>query len=148
MGNAREALAKKTSALEKIKEVVAEEPDNNRYLFLEAKLRGELAELMVEGSKGKEALAVITSSITSLEKLIATLPTQALTPERREWEVQLAIMHNVHGQANEAGRLRTNAKKAYTAAAAQWTKLSAADPNSELIKEGQAWTKNKLDKLK
>lgn len=148
MGNTREALAKKTTALEKIKEVVAEEPDNNRYLFLEAKLRGELAELMVEGSKGKEAIAVITSAITSLEKLITALPTQALTPERREWEVQLAIMHNVHGQANEAARLRTNAKKAYTAAAEQWAKLITADPNNELIKEGQVWTKNKLEKLK
>jgi eukaryotic-like serine/threonine-protein kinase len=148
IGNSKEALAKKNSALELMNEVLAEESDNKRYLFLQAKLRGELAELMCESGKGKEAIAVAENSLSSLRKLLASLSTDRMTPERREWEVELAVLHGVHGQANEAARIRNGAKTAYLEASKQWQKLASLDQNSEIIKEGQNWTRNKLEKLK
>jgi tetratricopeptide (TPR) repeat protein len=148
VGNSREALTKKQSALELMNEVLGEEPDNTRYVFLQAKLRGELAELMVDNGKGKEAVKVAEDSLGTLNKLLAALPNSNLTPERREWEVELAVLHGIVGQANESAKMKTAARAAYTSASKQWDKLAALDPKSELIKEGQSWTKNKLDKLK
>jgi len=76
------------------------------YLYQQAKLRGELAELMGDGGKAKEALGVIKQAVESLQTLIDKLPSGEQTAARKEWEVQLATLHGVQGQILETTKQR------------------------------------------
>jgi eukaryotic-like serine/threonine-protein kinase len=148
LGSSREAASKNDAAVQLVNEVLSEEPDNSRYLFLRAKLKGEKAELLVDGGKGKEAVGVAKDSISTIDKLLSAVPADKMTPERKEWEMQRAMLHGIHGQANESAKLRTTARTCYADAVAQWNKLASADPQNPLIQEGLKWAKNKHDKLR
>lgn len=149
MGNQSEALRKKQDAIELINEVVSDDSENRTYLFHQAKLRGELAELMSEGGKAKEAMPIIKQAIENLQNLLQQLPSGAtMTAERREWEIQLAILHGVRGQVCESAKQRDEAKKSFQAAEKQWAKLAEQNPENETVKNGTSWVKNRLAKLK
>ena len=148
MGNQAEALRKKKDAIESMNEVVADDSENRTYLFHQAKLRGELAELMSESGKSKEALPIIQQAIENLQNLLQQLPGASMTAERREWEIQLAILHGVRGQVSENAKQRDDARTAFTAAEKQWTRLAEFNAENETVKNGLAWAKNRLLKLK
>ncbi|MGV2482183.1 UNVERIFIED_CONTAM: hypothetical protein IGO34_35890, partial [Salmonella enterica subsp. enterica serovar Weltevreden] len=57
-GNNAEATKKKQDAIELLNEVLADEPENTRYKVLQAKLRGEYAELMSDLGKPTAALPI------------------------------------------------------------------------------------------
>jgi tetratricopeptide (TPR) repeat protein len=146
-GNNNEAVRKKQDAIQIMGEVVANDPGNPRYHYHKAKLRGELAELMNDLGKAKEALPIIKESITALEALLKTAG-PAMTAERKEWEVQLALLYGILGQASETAKQKELARKSFKTAEAQWIKLSEVDKTSDVIQQGLSWTRNRLQKLK
>lgn len=148
VGNGAEAMRKMNDALQAVNEVVADDTENRQYLFQQAKLRGELAEMMGDGGEPKKALPVISQALENLQNLLQQLPNEKLTSVRREWEVQLAIMHGVKGQISEAAKLKDDARKSFGLAQKQWERLITLGDNGEVVQNGLTWVKNRLQKLK
>ncbi len=146
-GNSSEAYKKKADAIQQINEVVADDKDNPRYLFEQAKLVGELAEIMGELGKAKEGAVKANQAIATLEDLIKTLP-DTVTAERKEWEIQLALVYGIHGQLSEAAKQRDAARRSFATAEKQWERLAELDKENEIIKRGLDWTQNRLQKLR
>ncbi len=146
-GNNPEAVRKKQDAIQIMGEVVANDPGNPRYHYHKAKLRGELAELMGDLGKAKDALPIAKESITAMEALLKTVgPT--MTAERKEWEVQLALLYGILGQTSETAKQKELARTSFKTAETQWAKLSELDKSNEVIQQGLSWTRNRLLKLK
>ena len=146
-GNPGEAYKKKADAVQQINEVVANDPDNKRYIFQQAKIVAEIGEIMGELGKPKEGAVKASESIASLEKLLAALP-EAMTAERKEWEIQLALAYGIHGQLSEGAKQKETARKSFATAEKLWTRLAEVDANNEVIKRGIDWTRNRLAKLR
>jgi|GEM_PF-519731 len=146
-GNASEAYKKKADAIQQINEVVAEDKGNPRYLFEQAKLVGELAEIMGEMGKAKEGVVKAAEAIVTLEDLIKTLP-EVMTAERKQWEIQLALVYGIHGQLSESAKQRDAARQSFSSAAKQWERLARLDKDNEVVKRGLDWTQNRLQKLR
>jgi hypothetical protein len=146
-GNPGEAYKKKADAIQQINEVVADDKDNRRYLFEQAKLEAEIGEIMGELGKPKEGIVKAGQSLTSLENLVKALP-EGMNAERKEWEVQLALVYGIHGQLNESAKQRDPARKSYATAQKFWEYLAGLDPENEIVKRGLEWTHNKLEKLR
>ncbi len=146
-GNGGEAYKKKADAIQQINEVVADDKDNPRYLFEQAKLVGELAEIMGELGKAKEGVVKANEAIATLEDLVKTLP-EAMTAERKEWEIQLALVYGIHGQLSETAKQRDAARKSFSTAEKRWERLAALDKDNEIVKRGLDWTQNRLQKLR
>jgi tetratricopeptide (TPR) repeat protein len=148
VGNNAEAMRKKNDALQAINEVVSDDTENRQYLFLQAKLRGELAELMGDGGKPKEAMPIISQAVENLQNLLQQLPNDKLTATRKQWEIQLAILHGVKGQILEAAKQKEDARQSFATAQKQWERLAVLDAKNETVKNGLAWVKNRLLKLR
>lgn len=147
-GNTAEAQKKKQDAIEFINEVISDNKDNVRYVFLLAKLRGEYAEMIIDLGKAKDALPIVKQAVASIETLLGTDPAAKTTPERKRWEVQLAQFYGVLGHAAESVGQKELAKTSFTTSATRWEKLLAANADDETIQQGLSWTKNRLAKLK
>ncbi|MDB6139972.1 MAG: Serine/threonine protein kinase, partial [Verrucomicrobiaceae bacterium] len=146
-GNPSEAYKKKADAIQQINEVVADDKDNRRYLFEQSKLVAEIAEIMGELGKPKEGIVKANQALSSLEELIQVLP-EAMTAERKEWEIELALVYGIHAQLNDSAKLRDAARKSFATAEKRWTRLAEVDPDNEIVKRGVDWTRNKLEKLR
>lgn len=142
-----EAYKKKADAIQQINEVVADDKDNRRYLFEQAKLLAEIGEIMGELGKAKEGIVKVNQSIASLDDLLKTLP-EAMTAERKEWEIELALAYGIHAQLNDSAKQRDAARKSFAVAEKLWTRLAEVDPNNEIVKRGVEWTRNRLEKLR
>ena len=146
-GNPGEAYKKKADAIQQINEVVADDKDNRRYLFEQAKLVAEIAEIMGELGKPKEGIVKASQAITSLEDLVKVLP-DAMTAERKEWEIQLALAYGIHAQLCDSSKQRDAARKSFAIAEKQWARLAEVDAANEIVKRGLDWTRNRLEKLR
>lgn len=147
-GRPSEALAQKKTAIEQIGEVVGADPENPRYQFLKAKLKGELAEIMTDMGQSKAALPVAEDAEKTMSELLGKLSSTTITAERREWEIQLAILHGIAAQTLEANKQRDQAKAKFQRALEQWKKLSTNNAANPSVQQGLAWVQNRLEKLK
>ncbi len=147
-GKPGDAVKKKQDAIELMNEILADEEDNVRYGVLLAKLRGEYAELMSDLGKSNSALPIVKQAVEAMETLLAKDPQAAMTPERKQWQIELAKMYGVLGHTCQAMTKKADAKTAFTQAAQLWEKLAAVTPGDEVIQQGITWTKDRLAKLK
>lgn len=147
-GRPGDAVKRKQDAIELLNEILADEKDNVRYGVLLSRARGEYAELMADMGKESAALPIVTQAVESMEALLAKDPQAAMSPERRQWEVQLAQMYGVLGHTSQSVGKKTEAKDAFTKASVRWERLAAIMPGDEAIQQGQTWTKERLAKLK
>ena len=141
-------MKRKQDAIELLNEILADEQENTRYAFLLARARGEYAELMSDMGKESAALPIVKQAVEAMEGLLGKDPQAAMSPERRQWEVQLAQMYGVLGHTSQAAGKKTEAKAAFTQASQHWERLAALMPGDEVIQQGQSWTKERLAKLK
>jgi tetratricopeptide (TPR) repeat protein len=147
-GKNAEAVKKKQDAIELLNEILADEQDNVRYGVLLARSRGEYAELMSDLGRPTNALPIVKQAVETMEALLAKDPKARLTPERRQWEIQLAQMYGILGHTSQALSKKDEAKAAFAQAAERWTKLAALTPGDEEIQQGLTWAKDRLAKLK
>lgn len=147
-GSANDAIKRKQDAMELLNEILAEDKDNVRYGVLLARLRGEYAELMSDMNKPAAALPIVKQAVETMEGLLAKNPEGAMTPERKQWEMQLAQMYGVLGHTSQSLTKKPEAKTAFTQAVEHWQKLASVTPGDETIEQGLAWAKDRLAKLK
>lgn len=147
-GHNPEATKKKQDAIELLNEIIAEDKENVRYGVLLARVRGEYAELMSDLGKPTNALPIVKQAVATLEALLAKDPKARMTPERRQWEIQLAQMYGVLGHTSQALSKKEDAKAAFRNASQRWEKLAAITPGDEVIQQGLNWAKDRLAKLK
>lgn len=147
-GNNAEAVKKKQDAIELLNEIISDEPDNMRYGVLLARLRGEYAELMSDLGKPSAALPIVTQAVEAMEVLLAKDPQARMTPERTQWEIQLAQMYGVLGHTSQSLSKKAEAKAAFTKSTQHWEKLAGMTPGDELIQQGLTWAKDRLSKIK
>ena len=147
-GNPADAVKKKQDGIELLNEILADEKDNIRYGALLAKMRGEYAELMSDLGKPNSGLPIVKQAVEAMEALLAKDQQSTASPERRQWEIQLAQMYGVLGHTSQSLSKKTEAKEAFAKAAQRWEKLSAVSPGDEIIQQGLNWTKDRLSKLK
>lgn len=147
-GRPGDAVKRKQDAIELLNEILADEKDNVRYGFMLARARGEYAELMSDMGKESAALPIVKQAVESMDALLAIDPQAVMSPERRQWEVQLAQMCGVLGHTSQSAGKKTEAKAAFTKASQLWDKLAAIMPGDEIIQQGQTWSKERLAKLK
>jgi tetratricopeptide (TPR) repeat protein len=147
-GHNPEATKKKQDAIELLNEILDEEKDNVRYGVLLARVRGEYAELMSDLGRPTNALPIVKQAVATLETLLAKDPKARLTPERKQWEIQLAQMYGVLGHTSQALAKKEDAKAAFSNAAQRWEKLAAVTPGDDVIRQGLSWAKDRLTKLK
>ncbi len=147
-GTPGDAVKKKQDGIELLNEILADEKDNIRYGALLAKMRGEYAELMSDLGKPNSGLPIVKQAIEAMEALLAKDQQTATSPERRQWEIQLAQMYGVLGHTSQSLSKKAEAKEAFTKGAQKWEQLAAVSPGDEVIQQGLAWTKDRLIKLK
>jgi hypothetical protein len=147
-GTPGDAVKKKQDGIELLNEILADEKDNIRYGALLAKMRGEYAELMSDLGKPNSGLPIVQQAIEAMEALLAKDQQTATSPERRQWEIQLAQMYGVLGHTSQSLSKKAEAKEAFTKGAQRWEQLAAVSPGDEVIHQGLAWTKDRLSKLK
>ncbi|MDZ4288958.1 MAG: hypothetical protein U0984_13410, partial [Prosthecobacter sp.] len=147
-GHNPEAVKKKQDAIELLNEILAEEKENLRYGVLLARSRGEYAELMSDLGKPTNALPIVKQAVATMETLLSKDPQARFTPERRQWEIQLAQMYGILGHTSQTLSKKIDAKTAFTNAAQRWEKLAALTPGDEEIQQGLTWAKDRLAKLK
>jgi tetratricopeptide (TPR) repeat protein len=147
-GRPGDAVKRKQDAIELLNEILSDEKDNVRYGFMLARARGEYAELMSDMGKESAALPIVKQAVESMDALLAKDPQAAMSPERRQWEIQLAQMSGVLGHTNQSAGKKTEAKDAFIKASQLWDKLAAIMPGDEVIQQGQTWSKERLAKLK
>lgn len=147
-GNPGDAVKKKQDGIELLNEILADEQDNMRYSVLLAKMRGEYAELMSDLGKPNSGLPIVKQAVEAMEALLAKDQQAATSPERRQWEIQLAQMYGVLGHTSQSLSRKAEAKDAFTKAAQKWEQLSAISPGDEVIQQGLNWSKDRLSKLK
>jgi len=147
-GRPGDAVKRKQDAIELLNEILADEKDNVRYGVLLSRARGEYAELMSDMGKESAALPIVKQAVESMEAMLAKDPQAAMSPERRQWEVQLAQMYGVLGHTSQSVGKKVEAKDAFTKASQRWERLAAIMPGDEAIQQGQTWTKERLAKLK
>lgn len=147
-GNNSDAVKKKQDAMELLNEISNDETDNVRYAVLQAKLKGEYAELMSDMAKPTAALPIIQQAVAAMEKILNVEPDARMTPERRTQEVQLAQMYGVLGHTQQSLNKKTDAQSAFNFAVKRWEKLAALIPGDDTIQQGLTWAKERLTKLK
>lgn len=148
LGNRETAVKKKQDAIELVNEILADETDNPRWRALQARLRGEYAELMSDLGKPEAALPILKQAIAAAVELLAGEDGARLTHERRAAEIQLAQMYGVLGHTHQSLKQTTEAKAAFTTALERWQKLAALVPGDETLQQGLAWTRERLAQLK
>jgi eukaryotic-like serine/threonine-protein kinase len=146
-GRPSDAYSQKNNALEQIGEVVAADPNNPRYLFLQAKLKGELAEILSDLNKAKSGLPVAQDAIKIMEGVLQKDAAAPIAAERKDWEIQLAVLYGILGQLQQGAKLSTEAKNSFASAEKQWAKLAALDTANPAIQQGLEWARNRLQKL-
>lgn len=146
-GKTSDATKKTQDAIELMNEIVSNDPENDRYAFVLARLRGEYAELMADLGKPTTAVPIVQQAVESLESLLAKRQGAKLTPERLNWEIQLAQMYGVLGHTSQSAKNSDLAKSSFASATAKWEQLAAAVPEDEVVKQGLLWSKDRLQKL-
>lgn len=147
-GKPGEALAQKKTAIEQIGEVVGADPENPRYQVLKARLKGELAEIMTDMGQAKAAVAIAEDAAATLAEALSKLPSKHIAAERKQWEIQLAVLYGVVAQTLEANKQPLLAKDKFVTARAQWLKLAELDKADQTVQQGLTWVENRLQKLK
>lgn len=147
-GRPGDAVKRKQDAIELLNEILADEKENVRYGILLARSRGEYAELMSDMGKESAALPIVKQAVDSMEVLLGNDPNAPMSPERRQWEMQLAQMYGVLGHTSQSSGKKADAKAAFTRSVQIWDKLAAIMPGDEVIQQGQTYTKERLAKLK
>jgi len=103
---------------------------------------------MSDLGKPNSGLPIVKQAIEAMEALLAKDQQTATSPERRQWEIQLAQMYGVLGHTSQSLSKKVEAKEAFTKGAQKWEQLAAVSPGDEVIQQGLAWTKDRLSKLK
>ena len=147
-GKPGDAVKKKQDAIELLNEILADEKENIRYGAQLAKAKGEYAELMSDLGKPSAGLPIIKQAVESMAAYLAAAPQAPLSPERKQWEVQLAQMYGVLGHTQQSLGNKSDARTAFTEATKIWEKLAALIPGDEVIQQGNSWAKERLGKLK
>ena len=79
---------------------------------------------------------------------VAKDPKAAMSPERRQWEIQLAQMYGVLGHTSQSLGKKAEARDAFVKGGEHWERLAGIMPGDEVVQQGQSWTKERLAKLK
>jgi hypothetical protein len=103
---------------------------------------------MSDLGKPNSGLPIVKQAVEAMEELLAKDQQTVASPERRQWEIQLAQMYGVLGHTSQSLSKKTEAKEAFSKAALRWEKLSAVSPGEEVIQQGLSWAKDRLSKLK
>jgi DNA ligase (NAD+) len=105
--------------------------------------REEMAEL-IRSHGGK-----ISSSVSAKTScLLAGEEAGQLTPERKQRLVLLAQCEGVVGHSLEKAGKKEEAKGVFGKALETWKKLEVAGVTEDVVKQGVAWTQDRLGKLK
>jgi len=145
-GKHSDAQKKKQDAIELVNEIVSDNKENLRYIFSLAKLRSEYAELLSDVGRTKEALPIAKQATAALEILLGEDKEVSSRPERKSWQMQLALAYGVLGNAAQSLKETKLATASFTSGLAIWEKLSLTNPSDPIITQGLTWTKGRLGK--
>jgi tetratricopeptide (TPR) repeat protein len=148
LGQTATAVRKKEDAIALVNEVLADDKDNGRYLALQAQLRHEYAGFLADAGKAIEAVGMGKLAEATLEKLLAGEEAGKLTPERKQRLVLLAQCEGVVGHSLEKAGKKEEAKGVFGKSLETWKKLEVAGVTEDVVKQGVAWTQDRLGKLK
>ena len=152
LGQVSEATRKKQDAIALINEVLADDAGNVRFLLLQARLRHEYAGFLADSGKVVEAAGMARLAEATLEKLLAGAPElkagERLRPDRREREVLLAQVLGVLAHSQEKSGKKGEAKTLLIKAQGHWQALTTAGATDDVVRQGLAWTQDRLSKLK
>ena len=148
LGQTATAVRKKEDAIALVNEVLADDKDNGRYLALQAQLRHEYAGFLADAGKAIEAVGMGKLAEATLERLLAGEEAGQLTPERKQRLVLLAQCEGVVGHSLEKAGKKEEAKGVFGKSLETWKKLEVAGATEDVVKQGVAWTQDRLGKLK
>ncbi len=152
LGQTSEAMRKKQDAIALVNEILADDADNARYLLLQARLRHEYAGFLADSGKVVEAAGMARLAEATLQKLLTGAPElragELLRPDRREREVLLAQVQGVLAHSLEKSGKKAEAKDLLLKAQGHWQALNTAGASDDIVRQGLAWTQDRLAKLK
>jgi hypothetical protein len=91
-------------------------------------------------------LPIAKQATAALEILLGEDKEVSSRPERKSWQMQLALAYGVLGNAAQSLKETKLATTSYTSGLAIWEKLSLANPSDPIIMQGLTWTKGRLGK--
>lgn len=148
LGQAAEAARKKEDAIALVNEVLADDKANERFLFLQAKLRQEYAGFLADANKAVEAVGMAKLAETTLTSLLAAPPESKLTPERKQRLILLAQCQGLIAHGLEKTGKKAEAKAEFGKSLEAWQTLEKAGLTDDQVKQGVAWTQDRLAKIK
>ncbi len=148
LGQAAEASRKKEDAIALVNEVLADDKQNRRYLFLQARLRHEYAGFLADANKAVESVGMARLAETTLNGLLAGPPEAKLTPERRAGLILLAQCQGLVAHGLEKSGKKAEAKAEFAMSLETWGALEKAGLNDDVVKQGLAWTQDRISKIK
>jgi eukaryotic-like serine/threonine-protein kinase len=148
LGQTAEAARKKEDAIALVNEVLADDKANERFLFLQAKLRQEYAGFLADSNKAVEAVGMAKLAETTLTSLLAAPPESKLTPERKQRLILLAQCQGLIAHGLEKTGKKAEAKAEFGKSLVAWQTLEKAGLTDDLVKQGVAWTQDRLAKIK
>jgi eukaryotic-like serine/threonine-protein kinase len=147
LGQTADVMRKKEDAIALVNEVLADDKDNGRYLALQAQLRHEYAGFLADAGKAVEAVGVARLAEATLKKLLAGQEGK-MTPERKQRWVLLAQCQGLLAHSLEKAGKKEEAKEGFGRSLESWQKLEAAGATEDLVKQGVAWTQDRIAKIK
>ncbi len=148
LGNPTEALRRQNMAVQALAELVKLYPDNNRYVTELSKLKGQNAQMLCDLGKAKESVPLAEEAIAPLEALLLKDVSSLDVMDRKACGILLAQIYGIIGHSGEAMKNSALAKTNFNKASVQWEKLQVQHGEDEVIKQGLAWTKDRLSKLR
>jgi tetratricopeptide (TPR) repeat protein len=148
LGQTAEAARKKQDAIALINEVLADDKDNGRYLFLQAQLRHEYAGFLADEGKAVEAAGMGKLAEATLQRLLSGAEEGQLSTERKQRLVLLAQCEGLIGHSLEKAGKKEEAKVVFGKSLETWKKLETSGVTGDLVKQGVAWTQDRMGQLK
>ena len=148
LGQTAEASRKKEDAIALINEVLADDKENERYLFLQAKLRHEYAGFSADANKSVEAVGMGRLAERVLVALLGKAAGDRLTPDRKQQMILLAQCQGLIGHGLEKSGKKAEAKEEFGKSLEVWKTLESGGLMDEQVKQGIAWTQDRMSKIK
>ncbi len=148
LGNPPEALRRQNMAVQTMSELVKLYPENTRYVIELAKHKSQNAQMLCDLGKAKESVPVAEEALAPLEALLKKDDAALDAMDRKACGILLAQIYGILGHSGEAMKNSALAKTSFSKASDQWEKLQTQHGEDEVIKQGLAWTKDRLSKLR
>ncbi|MDG2125992.1 MAG: protein kinase [Verrucomicrobiales bacterium] len=145
-GDKEKAMEYQRGSVAFLKDLVEKQPESVGYAIDYSREQGRFAEMLSDQGQRTEAMEVLDEALGRIEPYaeVASLN----DPEVRALRLTLAKLYGALGHALEEGEKKDDAISHFAKAVEYWKGLADGGRGSESVKEGLAWSQQRLKRLR